>query len=100
MKDSSAVLPSLALMLFRRGFCAKTPNNFADRYVKLFRFKAELGSVQQWYLTNSDPLLGHPMHIHVNNFQVSDKRILFVFKKSTTANTQLENVLKNSSVYL
>ena len=30
----------------------------------------EVGTVQEWFLTNSDPDFGHPMHIHVNSFQV------------------------------
>eukprot|EP00058_Branchiostoma_floridae_P023207 XP_002608697.1 hypothetical protein BRAFLDRAFT_73918 [Branchiostoma floridae] len=39
----------------------------ADNY---FRYKFRLGTVQEWYLVNADPLLGHPFHVHVNHFQV------------------------------
>lgn len=39
------------------------------------RYKMPLGTVQEWYLTNSDPVSGHPIHIHVNHFQVSYKDI-------------------------
>ncbi|XP_078585853.1 multicopper oxidase mco-like [Branchiostoma floridae x Branchiostoma japonicum] len=39
----------------------------ADNY---FRYKFRLGTVQEWYLVNADPVLGHPFHVHVNHFQV------------------------------
>ena len=41
------------------------------------RFKSELGTVQEWYLINGDPNLGHPIHIHVNHFQVRNDWLIF-----------------------
>uniref|UniRef100_F6YQV7 ferroxidase n=3 Tax=Ciona intestinalis TaxID=7719 RepID=F6YQV7_CIOIN len=35
-----------------------------------YRFKAQLNTNQEWYLVNSDPGAAHPIHIHVNHFQV------------------------------
>ncbi|KAI8502260.1 hypothetical protein Bbelb_198480 [Branchiostoma belcheri] len=35
-----------------------------------FRYKFRTGTVQEWYLVNSDPSVGHPYHVHVNHFQV------------------------------
>ncbi|XP_078585851.1 multicopper oxidase CueO-like [Branchiostoma floridae x Branchiostoma japonicum] len=35
-----------------------------------FRYKFRTGTVQEWYLVNSDPSSGHPYHVHVNHFQV------------------------------
>ncbi|XP_078484901.1 multicopper oxidase mco-like [Ciona intestinalis] len=35
-----------------------------------YRYKMRLGSNQQWFIINTDPGVGHPIHIHVNHFQV------------------------------
>ncbi|XP_076825146.1 multicopper oxidase mco-like [Clavelina lepadiformis] len=35
-----------------------------------YRFKAHLGTVQEWYIVNTDHVTSHPIHIHVNHFQV------------------------------
>uniref|UniRef100_H2YBB0 ferroxidase n=1 Tax=Ciona savignyi TaxID=51511 RepID=H2YBB0_CIOSA len=35
-----------------------------------YRYKAELNTVQEWFITNTDTVSSHPLHIHVNYFQV------------------------------
>uniref|UniRef100_H2YJ31 Plastocyanin-like domain-containing protein n=1 Tax=Ciona savignyi TaxID=51511 RepID=H2YJ31_CIOSA len=35
-----------------------------------YRYKTKVNSVQEWYLINTDTLDSHPIHIHVNHFQV------------------------------
>nr|XP_018668543.1 uncharacterized protein LOC100183735 isoform X1 [Ciona intestinalis]XP_026691417.1 uncharacterized protein LOC100183735 isoform X1 [Ciona intestinalis]XP_026691418.1 uncharacterized protein LOC100183735 isoform X1 [Ciona intestinalis]XP_026691419.1 uncharacterized protein LOC100183735 isoform X1 [Ciona intestinalis] len=35
-----------------------------------YRYKIEVGKYQQWFLINTDHKKGHPMHIHVNHFQI------------------------------
>jgi FtsP/CotA-like multicopper oxidase with cupredoxin domain len=35
-----------------------------------YRFNAKLGTIQEWYFYNSGRGGSHPMHIHVNSFQI------------------------------
>ncbi|XP_002128493.3 laccase-like [Ciona intestinalis] len=40
---------------------------FAGAY---YRYKAEVDTVQEWYITNTETTVSHPLHIHVNSFQI------------------------------
>ncbi|XP_066264302.1 multicopper oxidase mco-like [Branchiostoma lanceolatum] len=35
-----------------------------------YRYKYKVGTIQEWYIINTEQLKPHPLHIHVNHFQV------------------------------
>ncbi|XP_066271672.1 uncharacterized protein [Branchiostoma lanceolatum] len=37
---------------------------------KYHRYKYKVGTIQEWYIINSEQLKPHPLHIHINHFQV------------------------------
>ena len=39
------------------------------------RFKMEEGTIQEWYFTNANTHSAHPIHIHVNHFQVCEANV-------------------------
>jgi len=44
-------------------------------FLSTSRFKMEEGTVQEWYFTNANTHSAHPIHIHVNHFQVCKANI-------------------------
>ena len=38
-----------------------------------FRHRAKVGDIEEWTITNAGHTVSHPMHIHVNAFQVDFK---------------------------
>jgi len=51
-----------------------TPTNTINREAYkgplYYRYKAEVGTIQEMILTNSEPLFAHPVHMHINHMQV------------------------------
>jgi len=59
----------------------------------------EVNTLQEWYLINTSPTLSHPLHIHVNHFEVCKqsicwRRTIFDHEVSETESEKVVSILK------
>jgi len=77
----------------------RTTWNYIQSLPWNFRFNVEVNTLQEWYLINTSPSLAHPLHIHVNHFQVCKQRIcwrrtIIDHKVSETLSEKVVSILK------